>query len=338
MKVLSLSKPGKFILEDRERPGLTKNNAIVKIEYCGICGSDVGAYRGTNPTMRYPIIGIGHEGVGVIEEIGDNEAGFQKGNRVALEPYIPCGQCYICHQGGNNCIDLHVAGVHSPGMMTEYFSHPISLLHKIPDDMSLERAALIEPLTIALHGKDRAEVKAGEVCVITGAGPIGLLAALSVKAYGAVPILMDLLDSRLEFAKTLGIQYTYNNADGKFSQYISELTDGRLADAMIDCTGAPSVLLQMHDYVRNGGRIALVGWPKEEVKVNTIRWMQKELNIRPSRNSFGNFPEAIRLISQNLVPVEKLLTKTICLDEVEETIKDMVVNPSEYLKVVVKVG
>lgn len=338
MKVLSMPCPEELVLEERKMPELTGGKAIIKIQYCGICGSDIGAYRGTNPTMRYPITGVGHEGVGVIEEIGVNEKGLKKGDRVALEPYIPCGNCYICKKGGNNCANLHVAGVHSPGMMTEYFSHPVSLLHLIPDDMSMARAALIEPLTIALHGKDRSGVKEGDVCVITGAGPIGILAALSVKAYGATPVLMDVLDSRLEFARGLGIENSYNNSDGGFSEYLQELTDGKLADAMIECTGAPPVLAKLHDYVCNGAGVALVGWPKTEVMVNTVRWMQKELNIRPSRNSFHNFPEAIHLISEDLVPVEQLLTKIIPLEKVEETIRDMVANPSGYMKVVVKVN
>lgn len=311
--------------------------ALIKMMYCGICGSDIGAYRGTNPTMRYPIMGMGHEGVGIVEEI-EPGGEIKKGDRVALEPYIPCGKCYICREGGNNCTDLHVSGVHCPGMMTEFYQHPVSLLHRIPDELTWENAVLTEPLTIALHGIRRAGVKAGEVCVVTGAGPIGLLAALAAKAYGAIPVITDVIESRLEFAGECGIENRYNNSDDGLAEYLSSLTGGKLADAMVECTGAPPILAKMHDYVRNGGRIALVGWPKEPLVVNTIRWMQRELNIYPSRNSHNNFPEALELIRTGAVPAERLLTSLTAFEDLERTITDMIAHPQNYMKVAVKIG
>lgn len=332
-----LEKPNEISMRTLECPPLIHGHAVVRMMYCGICGSDINAYRGTNPTMRYPIMGMGHEGVGVVEEI-EPGGEIKVGDRVALEPYIPCGECYICREGGNNCTDLHVSGVHCPGMMTEYYRHPVSLLHKIPDELTWERAVLTEPLTIALHGIQRAEVKAGEVCVITGAGPIGLLAALAAKALGAVPVIMDVIERRLAFAGECGIENRYNNSDGGFAGYLSDLTGGRLADAMVECTGAPPILAGMHDYVRNGGRVALVGWPKEPLVVNTIRWMQKELNIRPSRNSHNNFPEALELIRSGAVPAERLLTGVVEFKGLEETIVDMIGHPQNYMKVAVKIG
>ena len=134
MRMLSIFEPGKLVMEDMPRPTLTPGHAIVEIEKCGICGSDVTAYSGKNPTMKYPIHGLGHEGVGTIVEIGENEEGFKVGDRVALEPYVPDFSCHMCKVGRfNNCADLHVCGVHKDGMMTEYFSHPIKLLYKFPE-------------------------------------------------------------------------------------------------------------------------------------------------------------------------------------------------------------
>lgn len=333
-----LREPKKISIEKLETAELKPGFAEVKMLYCGICGSDIGAYLGTNPTMRYPIIGLGHEGVGIIEKI-ESGHDLTVGDRVVLEPYIPCGECYICKEGGNNCTHLKVTGVHCPGMMTEHFQHPISLIHKIPDIISWEQAVMTEPLTIALHGVQRAQVAKGDVCVITGGGPIGVLAACVVKAYGATPIILDHHDNRLQFAKNCGIDYTFNNSDGDgFVEYIQQITDGKLADCMVDCTGSANILLNMHDYVRNGGRIALVGWPREPLMVNTVRWMQKELNIFPSRNSHNNFPEALDLISNDKVPVKQFLTKIIEIEQFQDTVEDMIINRKNYIKVAIRLN
>lgn len=339
MRTLSIFAPGKLVMEDTPYPQLTEGNAIVKIEMCGICGSDVTAYSGKNPTMRYPIHGLGHEGVGVITEIGENNRGLQVGDRVALEPYVPDYTCHMCQVGRyNNCAHLKVCGVHKDGMMTEYFSHPISLLYKLPENMPWEKAALVEPLTIGLHGATRARVSAGEHVVVFGAGTIGLMAAFACRSYGAVPIIVDVVQSRLDFAKEeLGMPYVFNSREGDVEAFLREVTNGKLCEAMIDCTGAPPVLGNMHNYVCHGGRIAMVGWPHSDVTINQIRLMQKEIDLCPSRNSCGKFPEAIDLIHRGELPIHKLLTKVIELEKVEKTIQDMTVNPGNYLKVVTKI-
>lgn len=340
MHTLSILEPGKLVMEDLPRPQLTEGHAIVKMDMCGICGSDVTAYRGTNPTMKYPIHGLGHEGVGTIVEIGENEKGLKVGDRVALEPYVPCNRCHMCAVGRfNNCADIRVCGVHKDGMMTEYFSHPVQLIYKLPDELDFERAALVEPLTIGLHGATRARVSRGEHVVIFGAGTIGLMASFACRSYGAVPILVDMVQERLDFAKNeLGTPYVFNSArDGDLVKYLKDATNGKLPEAMIECTGAAPVLAEMHNYVCHGARIALVGWPHGLVTVNQTRIMQKELDICPSRNSCAKFPEAIKLINGRTLPIEKLITKTIELEQVELTIKDMIEHPGDYLKVVVKI-
>lgn len=338
MKMLCLPEPGKLELRDMPMPVLTEGQAIIKMDMCGICGSDVTAYRGVNPTMKYPINGLGHEGVGVIAEIGDNDKGLKVGDRVALEPYVPCNKCHMCAAGRfNNCADLHVCGVHKDGMMTEYFSHPVQLLYKLPEELTFTHAALVEPLTIGLHGATRARVSKGEHCVVFGAGIIGLMASFACINYGATPILIDVLQKRLDYAKELGIPYVFNSKDGDIETFLKEVTGGKLPEAMIDCTGAPAILENMHNYVCHGARIALVGWPHDPVLMNTVRMTQKEIDILPSRNSNAKFPEAIRLVNEGKVPTDAIITKIIKLEEVEDTIKDMIQNPSDYLKVIVEI-
>ncbi len=335
MKTLELTEPGKLSLSEVPLPLAKEGAALIGMEYCGICGSDLTAYTGKNPTVRYPIHALGHEGIGVIKQIGDNAYGLKAGDRVAIEPYIPCLKCHSCAQERfNNCTDIHVAGVHTEGVMAETISFPIRQLHKLPDGMDPLTAALVEPLTIGLHAAARARVQSGEYCVITGAGPIGLLAALGLKSQGVTPILIDIMDERLAFARECGIEYAFNSRSGDPVAYLKEVT-GDMPHAMLECTGSPAILASMHDYVRHGGRIALVGWPKEPVIVNTVRCIQKELDICPSRNSNKQFPAAISLIASGKVDAAKLITKVVTMDEAQATLTDMLANPKDYMKVVI---
>ncbi len=336
MKILKMPAPETMQLVQAAEPENREGCAKIKMEYCGICGSDLTAYTGKNPTVRYPIEGIGHEGIGVIVEIGENDRGLKVGDRVALEPYIPCLKCHMCaEERYNNCADIRVAGVHTDGVMAEYVVFPIHLLYKIPEGLDPLDAALVEPLTIGLHAASRARVAEGEFCVITGAGPIGLLAALGVKGKGATPILVDVVEDRLSFARECGIEHTFNSAQGDLVAYLQEVT-ASLPQAMLECTGSPVILGAMHDYVRHGGRIALVGWPKGPVTVNTVRCLQKELDICPSRNSNKQFPAAIELIAGGQIPTRKIITRVVELEETESVMQDMMANAGKYMKVVVK--
>ena len=240
----------------------------------------------------------------------------------------------------NNCTDIRVCGVHKEGMMEEYFLHPCDQIYKIPDDLDFERAALVEPLAIGLHGATRARVVKGEKVVVFGAGTIGLMASFACLSKGATPILVDIVQSRLDFAKKeLNFPYVFNSkTDGDLVEYLKKVTDGKLPEAMIDCTGSPFIISQMHDYVCHGGRIALIGWPHDNVSVNQIRLMQKEIDVCPSRNSANQFPTAIKIIEDGVLPVKKLITKVITVNEFKDTLVDIMNNPGNYLKVVLKIN
>ena len=337
MRILEMPQPEKMELCNVAEPANREGCAKIRIEYCGICGSDLTAYTGKTPTVKYPIEGIGHEGIGVITEISEPSMGLKVGDRVALEPYIPCLKCHMCAvERYNNCADIRVAGVHTGGMMADYVVFPTRLLHKVPDGLDPLDAALTEPLTIGLHAATRARVAAGEFCLITGAGPIGLLAALGVKSKGATPILVDIVDDRLHFAQECGIEKTFNSTSGDLVEYLKEVTGGLLPQAMIDCTGSPAILGAMHDYVCHGGRIAMVGWPKGPVTINTVRCTQKELDLCPSRNSNKQFPTALSLIAGGKIPTRKIITKVVELEDTEKVMLDMMAHPDHYMKVVVK--
>jgi threonine dehydrogenase-like Zn-dependent dehydrogenase len=221
--------------------------------------------------------------------------------------------------------------------MAEYFCHPADMLVKMPEDMSWTDAAMAEPLTISLHGIHRGGLKAGEYCAIIGAGPIGLLAAMVALAYDAHPILIDLVQERLDFAKELGVEYVINSGKEDAEAKVREITGGDMAQQVMECSGANAAILSTLKLVSNAGRITLTGWPKNETPMPTDVITKKEVDIRGARTSAGEFEEAIDLIYNKKVDVQKILTKTVSMEEAPATIIDIEKNPGNYMKVVVDV-
>ncbi|MGI6298354.1 MAG: zinc-binding alcohol dehydrogenase family protein [Saccharofermentanales bacterium] len=335
MKSVYLAAPKQVSAKDIPAPAkVNADEVMVRIHAASICGSDIGAYRGTNALVSYPRI-LGHELAGEIMEAGA-DSGFTAGERVAIEPYINCGTCYPCSLGRTNCCEnLKVLGVQTDGGMVEQFVHPARLVHRMPADMSWEDAALIEPLTIALHSVHRAGVKAGEHVVVCGAGPIGLLAGSVVLAYGATPILIDPINERLELAHDFGVEFTINPVETDAVARIKEITNGRMAEAVIEASGASSSVASTVDYVAYAGRVALTGWPKEKIAMDTGMFTKKELDIRGSRTSAGEFPEAIELIQSGKIPVQKLISlNTHSLEGLAPAVEEMSAHPEKFIKII----
>jgi threonine dehydrogenase-like Zn-dependent dehydrogenase len=196
---------------------------------------------------------------------------------------------------------------------------------------------MAEPLTISLHGIHRGGLKAGEYCAIIGAGPIGLLAAMVALAYDAHPILIDLVQERLDFAKELGVEYVINSGKEDAEARVREITGGDMAQQVMECSGANAAILSTLKLVSNAGRITLTGWPKNETPMPTDVITKKEVDIRGARTSAGEFEEAIDLIYNKKVDVQKILTRTVSMEEAPATIIDIEKNPGNYMKVVVDV-
>lgn len=334
MKAVYMEKPWNIEISDVQMPDPKEGEALLRVKSAGICGSDIGAFRGTNGLVSYPRI-IGHEIAGEVISIPENNKnGIKPGDRVIVDPYLYCGHCYPCSIGRTNCcVDLKVLGVHVDGGMAEYFCHPADMLLKVPDDMPWDIIPLAEPLTIALHGIHRLNLKAGEHIAINGAGPIGLLAAMVALHYGAEPIMIDLVKERLDFAKSLGVQYTINLREEDLVEKVSEYTNGRMAECVMEASGANSAIRATLDIVSHAGRIALTGWPKQETPIPTDMITRKEVDVRGARTSAGEFPEAIDLIYHQKVDARRILTKVISIDEAPETIRDIEKNPGDYMKV-----
>lgn len=338
MKAIKLAKPWDVACVEQEKPTPGPGQALIRVIAAGICGSDIAAYRGVNNLVSYPRV-IGHELAGIVESIpADNKRGIRVGDRVVVDPYIYCGHCYPCRIGRTNCCtDLKVLGVHVDGGMAEYFCHPADMLIPVPEGMSWELAAMAEPLTISLHGIHRGGLKAGETCAIIGAGPIGLVAALVAKAYGAHPILIDLVEKRLEFAKSLGVEYVVNSGTEDAAARVKEITGGDMAQLVMECSGANGAIRSTLDLASYAGRITFTGWPKKETSLPTDLFTKKELDLRGARTSAGEFDEALELMAAKRVDMMQILTKTVPMDEAAPTLVDIEKNPGDYMKVVVRV-
>lgn len=339
MKALVLKNKEEVIIDERPMPILEKNHAVVKITYASICGSDISAYRGKGVQVPYPVI-LGHEVSGTILEIDSETTDLKVGDRVILNPYISCGKCYPCSLGKTNCCEsLKVLGVQTDGAISEYFSHPVDLLIKVPSSIEDTSVPLIEPLVIALHGIRQAKLVAGEHLAIIGAGPIGILAAMIARAYKAKPILIDILDSRLEYSKELGIDYVINSLNENVIERISEITNGRLAEVVLEMSGSNQGIEQALEIASYCGRISFTGWPTGKTELNTSLITRKELQINGARTGvMSDFEEAIRLVESNEVQVEKIITEVITLDDAPMMIEKQSSNQADYLKLVVKVN
>jgi L-gulonate 5-dehydrogenase len=334
MKAVCLQKPGDINIAEIEKPQCGQDHILIAVRSAGICGSDIGAYRGNNPLVSYPRI-IGHEIAGEIVEVPENEKNFTVGDRVVLEPYVYCGKCYPCSIGHTNCCEnLTVLGVHIEGGMAEYFSHPRHLVHKAPDNISWDLLPMAEPLVISMHAVTQPATKAGEHVVITGSGPIGLLAAQYALTLGAIPIVVDPVDERLVLARQLGVVHTVNPVTDDAVKEIQAITNGQMAEVVIEASGNASAIRSTVDYVSYAGRVSLVGWPKNEIPLPTALFTKKELTVVGSRNSVGLFPESLRLIAEKKIDVAALVTKTVPLAEIPETVADISEHPERYLKVI----
>ena len=336
MKAIEVMGAFQAHVADIPMPEVKEGQALVKIRSVGICGTDVATYRGANVNVKsYPII-IGHEVAGEVCEIDENnEYGIKKGDKVVLDPYMFCGHCYPCSQGRTNCCeDMHCLGVHCQGAMSEYFAHPISMLRKLPDDMDWDVAPVAEPLVISMHGLHTCKLQAGEHIAIIGAGAIGLLAAMGALAYDAIPIVIDPVEERLQMARDWGIPHTINPVTQDAVAEISKLTNGRMAECVMEASGSIPGVRNTIDYAAYTGRIALTGWPKGEVTLPTNLITKKELTVRGSRNGAGECEEAIELIHSGRVHAERIITKVVPFDELPQALDDLAKRPGDFLKVI----
>jgi len=333
MKVILVDHPGKIRVLERPIPRPNKGEALLKVKYCGICGSDVALYKGNQPFATYPRV-PGHEFSAEIVSIEDNKLGLKESMLVTANPYFNCGTCYPCKRGRVNCcIDNETMGVQRDGSFAQYIIMPI---HRIFPGKGLDAKtlALIEPFCIGFHAVGRADIIEGENVLVLGAGAIGIFAMLSALLKGARVYIADFLQSRLEIASKLGASDILNLAEINLDEKINEITDGNGMDTVIEAVGVPQSFLNAVNVVSFSGKIVLIGNGTKEVSFNQSILVKKELNICGSRNSLSaEFKHLIDLVGEKKLNIDRIVTDVYPFEKTAQAFFNLTNNPENHLKV-----
>ena len=338
MKAICIKEPGQVVIQEMEMPVRKPGEALLKLLYGGICGSDLGSYRGANAYVSYPRV-PGHEFSAEIIEIDENDKGLKPGMIVTCNPYFNCGSCYSCRRGlVNACTDNQTMGVQREGTFAEYITMPIE---RIYDGKGLDPKvlALIEPFCISYHGVSRADVMPGERVLVVGAGTIGVLAAVAAKAKGAEVTICDVAPDKLDYAfQTFGLDHKLlNDSPEAFEKGVAELTNGDGFDVTIEAVGLPNTFQNCLDAACFGARVVLIGVSKRNIDDFFFTIIQKkELNIYGSRNAMKkDFLELIDLVKGGGVALDKIVTNTYKWTDAPQAFADFAANAGKMLKVVI---
>ena len=310
----------KIELGEAPMPKMGPDDVLIKVQSVGVCGSDLHYYHSGaigDFKVEFPFV-LGHEAAGIVEDVGENVTTLKKGERVCMEPGVPCMKCEECLSGHYNlCKDVRFwATPPYDGVLSEYVAHPAAFTFKIPDNMSFTEGALVEPLAIGLHACNMGGVKLGQTVAIMGAGCIGLVTLLAAKAYGATRIIVgDVLDKRLDKARELGA-IAVNTKEEDFVAKVMELTEGRGADVCIDCAGFSATVDSCLSCARPAGMVIIVGLGQDRVDgFNTSVMSTKELTVKSIFRYRNLYPTAINAIADGRIDVESIVSHRFTFDD-----------------------
>ncbi|MCQ2203924.1 MAG: zinc-binding alcohol dehydrogenase family protein [Bacteroidales bacterium] len=337
MKAVQITTPGKLEVVSIEKPQIKDNEVLVKLKYVGFCGSDLNTWRGRNAMAKMPVI-PGHEVGAVIEAVGSQVPETLKpGMTVTLNPYTNCGKCASCRNGRvNACQHNQTLGVQRDGAMSEYVALPWEKI--IPaGDITPRDCALIEPMSVGFHAVSRAEVTDIDVVMVIGCGMVGMGAIVRAAQRGAVVIAADIDDEKLALAKRMGATYAVNTMNSDVHARLEDITSGYGPDVIIEAVGAPATYQMAVNEVAFTGRVICIGYSKSDVSFETKLFVQKELDIRGSRNATpADFRGVIRYLERGTCPVDELITKIVKPEETEEVMEWWDKNPGKVFRILVE--
>ncbi len=320
MKALLLSQYKHLEIADLPNPMPGHDEVLVRVAACGICGSDVHGYDGSSG-RRIPPIVMGHEAAGTIAAVGSGVSGFAEGDRVTFDSTIFCGACSNCRRGDVNlCDNRQVLGVscaefRRPGAFAEYVAVPSRVLYRLPESLSFEEAAMLEAVSVALHGVSLAQISEGCTALIVGAGMIGLLTLQALRAAGCTRILVaDLDKTRLKLALDLGATAVLS-ADGDVVKQVMQLTGGAGVDIVMEAVGRNETVKASVESVRKGGTVVLVGNISPEVTLPLQKVVTRQIRLQGSCASSGEYPRAIELLASGTIQVKPFITAVAPLEE-----------------------
>lgn len=332
-----MTEPGNIIFHDIPIPEVKENQIKIKMKCIGVCGSDIHVNHGKHPYTSYPVV-QGHEVSAVVEETGKDVTNVKVGDVVTIQPQVVCGKCYPCTHGMyNDCEKLKVMGFQTTGMASEYFVVDAKKALKLPDGMSFEHGAMIEPLAVAVHAVRRYGDVEGKKVLVLGGGPIGNFVAQTAKAMGATKVLLSELSTyRLDTAKKCGIN-TVNPNEKDLKETISECFGADGADVIFECIGINTTMKQAIEYARKGSDIIVVGVFADLGMINMGFIQDHELRlIGTAMYREEDYKKAIELVNEGLIEFDALITHRVKFKDYAKAYKIIDEQKDKAMKVIIE--
>ncbi len=342
MKALVLTEYKKLDLQDVPRPEPKPNELLIKVQACGICGSDVHGFDGSTGRRIPPVI-MGHEAAGLVEAVGSAVQGFQAGDRVTFDSMISCGACAFCRHGeANLCDSRQVLGVSCTefkrdGAFAEYVVVPQHIAFKLPPTVSFEQAAMVEPVSVAVHAVNLTPITLGDTGLVVGAGMIGLLIVQALRLAGCSRVFaVDVDDARLRMAREMGADETFNPKSCDVKAEILARTNGRGVDVALEAVGATQPIATAIACLRKGGALTLVGNVAPNIDLPLQAVVTRQLRLQGSCASCNDYPACIDLMSRGAIKVDPLISARAPLDEAASWFERLYAHEPNLMKVIIQ--
>lgn len=342
MKALLLTEYLKFSHTEMPEPEVGEMDVRVRVQACGICGSDVHGFDGSTGRRIPPLI-MGHEAAGIIESVGSGVTRFRPGDRVTFDSMVSCGRCHFCRRGFPNLCDARqVLGVscgeyRRHGAFAELVSVPEHIVYRLPEGMPFEEAAMVEAVSVALHAVHRTPIRLGDTAVVVGTGMIGSLVVQALKIAGVGRVIaVDLDDAKLALASSLGADVVLRGDRDDVPVRVRELTEGRGADVALEVVGATATVRTAIESVRKGGSVCLVGnvSPKIELPLQSV--VTREISLFGTCGCNGEYPACLELMGQGRMKVAPLISRRVTLAETPEWFERLHRGEPGLMKVIVE--
>ncbi len=342
MKALVLKEYNRFSYEETPVPAIAAGEVLIEVKAAGICGSDVHGMDGSTGRRRPPVI-MGHEAAGVVARVGADVGDWSEGDRVTFDSTVYCGKCPFCRQGAINlCEDRMVLGVSCDeyrrhGAFAQYVAVPEHILYRLPDDLSFERAAMVEPLSVGVHAVNRTPMKLSDSAVVVGTGMIGLLTVQVLRAagYGRI-VAVDVDRDKLDLALKLGADIAIRADEQDVVSEIGRLTGGSGVDRAFEAVGITSTVQTALHSTRKGGTLTLVGNLSPAVELPLQSVVTREITLLGSCASCGEYGACLEMLARGQVDVDALISKVASLEEGAEWFQRLYEKEAGLMKVILQ--
>jgi len=332
-----IESPRQISFKDVILPDPAPREVTIQVKACAICGSDVHVYKGMHPAAPLPA-GAGHELSGVVAEVGKEVTRFKVGDRVCMNPMLFCGKCYYCQRAKyNHCVQVTFCYRVGQSGFAQYINRDEDWVYPLPDFLSFEEGAIIEPTSTATHAAQSSPIHLGSKIAVFGAGPIGLQTLQAAEAHGATwAAIVDIVGYRLDLARELGADITINASEGDPVQRIRELTGGLGVDITYECVGLEQTMRQCLAALKKGGTAMALGvFENPEVKLNLQDMVNRELQIRAILAYVWDFQTALELVASGRIRLKPLISHTFPLSRIKEAFELLLDKREKVMKVII---